>query len=162
MKVILTERVPTLGNVGDIVNVSVGHARNFLYPRKLAVLADESNKRELEHHKRRLNKKVQAEKNVALDTKKKVEGLHFDLIKRVGANGKLFGSVTTGDLSQMLAEKGATVERRQITLDAPIKGLGSYKAKVKLFADVEAHFTVKVAIDPVQAEELKVAKRLFE
>lgn len=155
MKVILTEKVAALGNIGEIINVSVGYARNFLFPRKVAVLADDSNKKQLEGQKRRLAKKVDAEKNVALEIKKKLDGLHLDLIRRVGANGKLFGSITTSDLSHLLAEKGIEVERRTITLDNPIKSLGNYKAKVKHFADVESHFTIKVIIDPAQAEELK-------
>lgn len=155
MKVILTERVPSLGNVGEIVNVTAGHARNYLFPNQFAVLADESNRKALDNQKRRLGKKVQAEKNLALGVKKQLEGFHLDLIRRVGANGKLFGSVTTSELSTILAEKGIQVERRLMTVDMPIKALGNYKVKAKLFPEVEALFTVKVSIDPTQAEELK-------
>lgn len=155
MKVILTEKVPALGNVGEIINVSMGYARNFLFPRKVAVLADDANKKYLDAQKKRLSKKVAAEKDVALEIKKKLDGLHLDLIRRVGTNGKIFGSVTTSDLAGFVAEKGIVIERRLITLDSPIKSLGNYKAKVKLFHEVESNFTIKVSIDPSQAEELK-------
>ncbi len=155
MKVILTEKVTSVGNVGEIINVSIGYARNFLFPRKVAVPADEANKKHLDAQKRRLAKKVSAEKNAALEIKKKLDGLHLELIRRVGANGKLFGSITTSDLAHLLSEKGIVIERRLITLDNPIKSTGNYKAKVKLFHDVESHFTIKVLIDPAQAEELK-------
>lgn len=155
MKVILTEKVATLGNVGEVVNVSAGHARNFLIPNGQAVIADESNQKVMDHHKKALNKKIAEQKNEALETKKKVDGLKLTLIKKVGASGKLFGSVTTNDLSQELKEKGIDVERRVLILEKPIKAVGNYNVKAKLFSDVEADFEVSVEMDPAQAEELK-------
>ncbi len=158
MKVILTEKVPTLGNIGEIVNVSAGHARNFLVPNGLAMVADEGNKRLLAAQQKSLAKKMQAQKDAALELKKKIEGTTLELIKKVGASGKLFGTVTNAELSKELENKGFHVERRLIHLETPIKGLGTFNAKVKLFQDVEAIFKVKVAIDPKQAEELKKAQ----
>lgn len=155
MKVILTERVKSLGNVGEVVNVSPGYGRNYLIPNKFAVLADESNKAQAEHYQRSLAKKVDEQKNAAEELKGKVEGLSLELVKRVGAGGKLFGTVTTVELSKILGEQGLEVERRHITLSAPIKALGSYEAKAKLFKGVEATFNVNVVIDPKQADELK-------
>jgi len=155
MKVILTEKVPSLGTIGEVVKVSAGHARNFLFPKKLAILADEGNKRVMEAHKKKLAKKITAEKNVALELKKQIDGLALEFIKRVGANGKLFGSVTNADLAKELLTKGIEVERRNLVSDRPIKQLGNYTIKAKLFTDVEAVFKVKVSIDEVQAEELK-------
>ena len=155
MKVILTEKVSSLGNVGEVVNVSAGYARNFLIPGNKAVLADESNKAQMEHYQRMLGKAVAAEKSAAEAVAKQLNGLQLDLIKKVGGNGKLFGAVTTAELSKVLADKGIEVEKRVITLDSPIKALGTYTAKAKLFSGVESEFTVKVEIDPVQAEELK-------
>jgi large subunit ribosomal protein L9 len=158
MKVILTEKVPTLGNIGEIVNVSAGHARNYLVPNGFAMVADDSNKRLLTAQQKSLAKKMQAQKDAAIEIKKKIEGLTLELIKKVGASGKLFGTVTNSELSKELLAKGFDVERRQIQLESPIKGLGVFNAKAKLFNDVEATFKIKVAIDPKQAEELKKAQ----
>ena len=155
MKVILTEKVSSLGNVGEVVNVSAGYARNFLIPNKKAVLADEANKAQMGHYQKMLGKKVEAEKSAAESVAKQLNGLKLELIKRVGGNGKLFGAVTTTELSKELSGKGIEVEKRVITLETPIKALGTYNAKAKLFSGVESEFTVNVVIDPVQAEELK-------
>jgi large subunit ribosomal protein L9 len=154
MKVILTERVNTLGSVGEVVNVSQGYARNFLIPGGLAVLADESNKKQAAHHDKMLAKKVAAEKAAAVELKGKIEGLTLELVKKVGGTGKLFGTVTNAELAKELENKGIVVERRLISL-APIKALGSFDVKAKLFKDVEASFKVNVIIDPKQAEEIK-------
>ncbi len=158
MKVILTEKVPALGNIGEIVNVSAGHARNYLVPNGFAMVADDSNKRLLTAQQKSLAKKMQAQKDAAIEIKKKIEGLTLELIKKVGASGKLFGTVTNAELSKELLAKGFDVERRQIQLETPIKGLGIFNAKAKLFNDVEATFKIKIAIDPKQAEELKKAQ----
>ncbi len=158
MKVILTEKVPTLGNIGEIVNVSAGHARNYLVPNGFAMVADDSNKKLLAAQQKSLGKKIQAQRDGALETKKKIEGLTIELIKKVGASGKLFGTVTNAELSKELENRGLTVERRLIHLDSPIKGLGIFTAKAKIFQDIEATFKVKIAIDPKQAEELKLAQ----
>jgi large subunit ribosomal protein L9 len=158
MKVILTEKVPALGNIGEIVNVSAGHARNYLVPNGFAMVADDSNKKLLAAQQKSLGKKIQAQKDAANEIKKKIEGMTLDLIKKVGASGKLFGTVTNAELSKELENRGVTVERRLIHLDAPIKGLGIFTAKAKIFQDVEATFKIKVSIDPKQAEELKLAQ----
>ncbi len=158
MKVILTEKVSSLGNIGEVVNVSQGYARNFLVPRKLAMVADEANKKLLAAQQKSLAKKMKAQKDAALELKKKLDGVTLELIKKVGASGKLFGTVTTSELAKELEAKGFDVERRLIHLETPVKGLGTFSAKAKLFADVEATFKVKVAIDPKQAEELKKAQ----
>lgn len=158
MKVILTEKVPTLGNIGEIVNVSAGHARNYLVPNGLAMVADDSNKKLLVAQQKSLAKKVAAQRAEAVETKKKIEGVTIELIKKVGASGKLFGTVTTAELSKELETRGIVVERRLINLEAPIKSLGVFSVKAKVFQDVEATFKVKVSIDPKQAEELKVAQ----
>lgn len=162
MKVILTEKVNTLGNVGEIVNVSPGHARNYLIPSKLAVLADEKNTKKLENHKRVLAKKISEQKQLAEGLKKKVDGVVLELVKKVGANGRLFGTVTTSELSRELAEKEIEIERRLLIVDQPIKSVGSYTVKAKLFSGVEGEFQVKVVMDPKQAEELKAAQAAAE
>ena len=131
MKVILTEKVPALGNIGEIVNVSAGHARNYLVPNGFAMVADDSNKNLLAAQQKSLAKKIQAQKDEANALKAKIEGMTIELIKKVGASGKLFGTVTNAELSKELANLGVEVERRLIHLEAPIKGLGIFNAKAK-------------------------------
>jgi large subunit ribosomal protein L9 len=155
MKVILTERVATLGNVGEVVNVSAGHARNYLLPNNLAVLADESNKKALAHSQKMLAKKMAEAKSSAEETKAKLDKVTLDITKRVHANGKLFGAVTPLVLSKLLEEQGLEVEKRMITLDTPIKTAGKFTAKAKLFEGVESTFNVNVEIDAKQLEEMK-------
>ena len=162
MKVILTEKVPHLGNVGELVNVSQGHARNYLIPNRLAVLADESQKKQLEDNQRRLAKKIEGEKKTATDLAKKMKGITIELTKKVGGNGKLFGSITSMELAKLLAEKGVEVERRVLAMEQPIKQLGTFEVKAKLFNDVEGVFQVKVLMDPKQAEEIKAREKAAE
>lgn len=155
MKVILNEKVKALGTVGQTVNVSNGYARNFLFPNGLAVLADASNKAQSEHMNKILAAKIAEEKSAAAAIAKKVSGVKIEMIKRVGMGGKLFGSVTTQDLSVELSKLGFDVERKSLVLDKPVKGLGVYSVKAKLFKDVEADFTLTVSMDPAQEEENK-------
>ncbi len=155
MKVILTEKIRALGNVGEIVNVTAGYARNCLIPGKLAVLADDANKNVLANNQKRLSKKVDAQKAAATEMKKKIDGITLKLVKRIGSNGKLFGTVTNTDLAKELFDKGIEVERRLIAITDPIKTLGETDVIVKLFKDVEALFKVKVEMDPEQVKEIK-------
>lgn len=155
MKVILIERVPSLGNIGEIVNVSAGHARNFLFPKKLAVLADESHKAQLENNQKKVAKKIAAETSAAKAIKAKIDGVTLEFIRRVGSNGKLFGTITNTELAKELLNRGVDVERRLIVIETPIKSVGTFGVKVKIFTGVEAAFSVKVAIDPAQIEEMK-------
>jgi large subunit ribosomal protein L9 len=155
MKVILIEKVKALGTIGEIVNVSAGYARNFLFPQKMAVLADEKNSNVLKDKQKALAKKISAEKAEAEAVKKKLEGLTLELIKKVGTNGRLFGAVTSAEIAKELETKGIHLERRLLHVDGSIKSLGTYEVKAKLFQDVVATFKIKVAIDAAMAEELK-------
>lgn len=155
MRVILTEKVPALGNVGEIVKVSAGHARNYLLPNRLAILADEKNKKVLADQQRRLQKKVDEAKNAAVEVKNKIEGISIELTKKVGGSGKLFGTVTNTELAAELAKLDIEVERRLIIIDEPIKQTGSFEVKVKLFKEVDATLKVNVTMDPKQIEEMK-------
>lgn len=155
MKVILIEKVKALGTIGEIVNVSAGFARNYLYPNKLAILADEKNSNVIKDKQKALAKKIGAEKDAALAQKKKIDGMTIELIKKVGANGRLFGAVTSQDIAKELEKQGVNVERRLISVEGTIKSLGTYDVKVKLFQDVTATLQLKVAIDAAMAEELK-------
>ncbi len=162
MKVILTEKVPALGNVGEILNVSAGYGRNYLIPNKFAVLADEGNKKQIAHYQKQLAKKVSEQKASAESAAAKMSNITLTLVKKVGASGRLFGTVTNTELAKELGKKGIDVERRLIVIETPIKSIGSYEVKAKLFKDVEATFKVNVEIDPKQAEEMKKKQELAE
>lgn len=155
MKVILRENVSSLGNVGDIVNVSPGHARNYLVPNHLAVIADEANQKVLAHEQKRLAKKVEAAKKEAEQTKSKLDGIELSFTKRVAGNGTLFGAVSTSDISKALEEKGLQVEKRLIALPRPVKTTGEFEAIAHLFNGVESQFKIKVEMDAKQAEEIQ-------
>lgn len=155
MKVILTEKVKALGTIGEIVSVSAGFARNYLFPRKFAVIADDKNSNVLKDKQKALAKKINIEKDAALAVKKKLDGLTVELIKKVGSNGRLFGAVTTTEISKELEKQGVHVERRLINVEGSIKSLGTYDVKAKLFNDVVANFKLKVTIDAAMAEQLK-------
>jgi large subunit ribosomal protein L9 len=158
MKVILTNKVKSLGSVGDIVNVSQGYARNYLIPQSFAMLADESNTKQMGDYQKMLAKKVDAEKVEAQEIAKKVSTLSVNIIKKVGGNGNLFGTVTNSEISKKLEELGVSIERRQITIESPIKVLGSYDIPVKLFKGVETTIKVVVEVDPSQAAEVEKMK----
>lgn len=155
MKVILTENVKSLGNVGEIVNVSPGYARNSLIPARKAILADDSNKKQMADMEKMLAKRVAEQKAAAEEVAKKLSGSTVTLIKKVGGNGSLFGTVTNTEVAKELDKQGISIERRLIHIDTPIKALGTFEIKAKVFKGVEATFNVKVEIDPKQAEEMK-------
>lgn len=142
MLVILKENVENLGRIGDVVNVTDGYARNFLLPRNLVVAADAKNIAEIEHHKRSLEKKRMAAKASAQELAKKLADYSCTLSRKVGEGDKLFGSVSTADIAEVLKKAGFPVERREIQLDQPIKTLGVHPVTIKLDADVET--TLKV------------------
>ena len=147
MKVILREDVDRLGSVGDIVNVKPGFARNYLLPRKLAVIANPRNIKEFEHHKRVLKKKAEKIKNAAQSLAEKISSKPLVIKAKAGEEEKLFGSVTTIDIERALNEEGFEIDRKKIVLEEPIKRLGEYKVKVKLHPEVVTELTVQVVKD---------------
>ncbi|TLM66429.1 MAG: 50S ribosomal protein L9 [Deltaproteobacteria bacterium] len=145
MNVILTENVKGLGNMGDVIKVKPGYARNFLVPNKLAVEASERNLKELEHHRRQLTRKAEKLSQEAAVIKGRIEALECVLSHRAGEEGKLFGSVTSMEIEAALAAKGIEIDRRKIQLEQPIKALGTYEVEIKLNAGVNATLKVVVA-----------------
>ncbi|MGK0367690.1 MAG: large subunit ribosomal protein L9 [Thermoproteota archaeon] len=162
MKVILTEKVKTLGNVGEIVTVSEGYGRNFLIPGKKGMIADDRNKQVLINAEKRLATKVAGQKSEAEAMKKQIDGLTIELTKKIGSNGKIFGSVTNTELAAELAKKDITIERRVIIIEDAIKSVGTFEVKVKLFSGVEANFNVKIEMDAKQVEEFKKSQAAAE
>lgn len=142
MLVVLRENVENLGRIGEVVKVSDGYARNFLLPHNLVVAASEKNIAAIEHHKKLLEKKRQAQMATAREVAKKLEEYSCTITRRVGENDKLFGSVTPSDIAEVLIKAGFVVEKRTIQLEHPIKSLGVHPVTVKLEPEVSA--TLKV------------------
>lgn len=143
MEVLLKEAVVKLGKRGDIVKVASGYARNYLFPKKLALPVTDGNKKQLEIEKRNYEKKLLETKLVAEEAKAKIEELTLEIPKRAADNGQLFGSVTAHEVARLLEEKGFEVERRRLELPM-VKELGDYTAKVRLHPEVTAEFALKV------------------
>ena len=144
VQIILNEDVPNLGRTGDVVKVRPGFARNYLFPRKLAVEANPKSLHAFEHHKRIALAKREVQKGEASELKRKLEALTISIGAHAGEEGKLFGSVTNIDIERALREKGFSVERRKIHLAEPIKQLGEFTVPVRLQPDVEASLKVEV------------------
>ena len=148
VEVILRDDVPNLGKIGDVVRVKPGYARNFLYPRGLAVEANRKNRRMLEHHKRVIGAKADRELKSAEAIAAKIQGIELRVRARVGEEGRLFGSVTNLDVERLLAEQGFQIDRRRIALDEPVKQLGTFPIVIQVGRGTRA--TVQLV---VEAEE---------
>jgi len=147
MKVILTADVEKVGNLGDIIEVKKGFARNFLLPRKYAVEVTAHNVTLMETKKKKHQKLLEIEKLSAVEQKQKLDGISITIKKKAGENDVLFGSVTTSELEKELEAMGITVEKKKLHLDEPIKRLGNYTLKIKLFKNVEAEIKIAVLKD---------------
>jgi len=144
MKVILQKDIKDVGKIGDLVNVSEGFARNFLFPRQMASEATEKRVKEFEHLKRVAEvkkKKALAEKQEVLN---KLKGVTVTFKLAAGETDKLFGTVTTSDISKELHKNGYSVDRRDIHLEEPIKLLGQYKAVIRFSEGLETSIQVAV------------------
>ena len=144
MEVILRDDVEHLGEMGDVVRVHPGHARNYLIPRGLAVLADSKNLVSLAHEKRLVEDRRARKRKAAVAEADRIEGLVLETKVRAGEEDKLFGSVTNMDIEKLFAAQGVEVDRRRIDLQDPIKKLGTYRLTVGIEQDVKATFTLKV------------------
>jgi large subunit ribosomal protein L9 len=142
MKVILREDVEGVGNIGEVLEVARGYARNYLLPRNKAVEATSRNLKTVEHAKRVIGDKAKKEKALFEDYAKRVGAISLTIPVRVGKDDKLFGSVTTKDIAEALQARGVEVDRRRILLDQPLKELGSSTISIKLHSQVTAEVTV--------------------
>lgn len=144
MKVILKQDVKGQGKKGELVNVSDGYARNFLFPRGLAAEADAQAMNELKNREESARHHAAVEKQTALETAAKLKGQTLKLTARAGQGGKLFGSVTTKEVAEELSRQyGVTVDKRKIVMN-DIKAFGSYTAEIKLPQGITAEITVTV------------------
>ncbi|NTW52495.1 MAG: 50S ribosomal protein L9 [Chlorobiaceae bacterium] len=147
MKIILRKDVVTLGDAGEVVNVKNGYANNYLIPQGYAIRATEGTIRALETEKKQQTRKIELQRKSARDLATKIEQMTLKVQAKAGESGKLFGTVTASDIAEALKAQGVDIDRRKITLEAPIKSLGKYEADAKLFLDI----TVKLNIE-VEAE----------
>jgi large subunit ribosomal protein L9 len=147
MEVILQSDFPTLGYVGDRVNVANGYARNFLIPRGIAVEASSRNERQIKHLLSSINVKKARLRGEAEELAKRLEAVTLEFKLKVGEGGKTFGSITTKDLEAALKAKGFDILRKQIRQTEPFKKAGEYKVQIKLHSEVAATVGVKLALE---------------
>ena len=144
MKVILNQEVYNLGTIGEVVSVRNGYARNFLLPRGLAATANEANKAMLDHQQRVLGRKREKLVAAAKELAAKIEKTSVTVSKQVGEDEKIFGSVTTNELEDLLKAEGLEVSKKDISILDDIKKVGVYQAQVKLHHEITAKFKVWV------------------
>ena len=152
MDVILLERVHNLGQIGDVVKVKPGYARNFLLPMRKALRATEANKAKFESQRAQIEAMNLEKRSEAEKVKDKVDGIKVVLIRQAGETGQLFGSVNARDLADAVTAAGFTIDRRQVILDRPIKTLGLHPIRVALHPEVIVAVTANVAKSTEEAE----------
>lgn len=147
MEVILREHVEHLGNRGEVVKVADGYARNYLLPRKLALLVTDGNTKQIEREKVTFDVKEAEEKKVADAMAERLATVEIEIARKVGETQALYGSVTSSDIAEALAAKGFDLDRRKLQLAEPIKHLGEVLVPVKLHRDVTAQVKVKIVAE---------------
>ncbi len=145
MDVILLQRIKNLGQMGDVVSVKNGYARNYLLPQKKALRATKENKAFFETQRAQLEADNLEQKNEAEAVAEKLNGQSFVIIRQAGDTGQLYGSVSTRDIAELVTEGGFTVGRGQVVLDSPIKTLGIHVISVALHPEVASEINVNVA-----------------
>jgi large subunit ribosomal protein L9 len=144
MEVILREHIDNLGRRGDVVKVADGYARNYLLPRKLALLATDGNKKVIERERAKFDAKEAEERKVAEAIAGRIGNVEIEIARKVGETEALYGSVTSADIAQALEAKGFQVDRRKITLNDPLKSVGEVTVPLKIHREVTANLKVKV------------------
>ena len=165
VEVILLERIEKLGQMGQVVNVKPGYARNYLLPQKKAMRATKENLAYFESRRAQLEAVNLQRRSEAAEIGGKMEGLSVVLVRQAGENGQLYGSVSARDIADAVTEAGFTIERQQVVLDRPIKSLGLHPVRLALHPEVSVTITANVAqsaeeadmqargIDPLQLRE---------
>jgi large subunit ribosomal protein L9 len=155
MEVILLERVARLGQMGDLVRVKDGFARNFLLPRGKALRATDENRTRFETMKSELQARSQVMKSEAAGVADKINGKSFTVLRQASEAGQLFGSVSPRDLVRLVTDAGFTLNRNQIALNTPIKTIGQHTVPLALHPEIETSITVVVARNNDEAERIK-------
>jgi large subunit ribosomal protein L9 len=151
MQVILLERIGRLGQMGDVVTVKHGFARNFLIPQGKALRATKANRERFERERAQLEARNLELKSEAEAVAARLQGQSFIVVRQAGDSGQLYGSVATRDIASVVTEGGFSIERRQVMLDRPIKTLGLHEVRIGLHAEVEPHVIINVARSPAEA-----------
>ncbi len=159
MEIVLLERVEHLGQLGEVVNVKPGYARNFLLPQKKALRATKSNLEYFERRKTDLHAQNEQKRGEAETAAKKVDGMSLVVIRQASEAGQLYGSVAARDVAEAIVAAGFAVERRQVVLHEPIKALGIFPVRISLHPEVSVNVTVNVARS---TEEAKMQKERGE
>jgi large subunit ribosomal protein L9 len=147
MEIILREHVEHVGRRGEIVEVADGYARNYLLPRKLALPATDGNRKWVERERRIVDAREAEERGAAEAIGARLSALELSIARKVGENDQLFGSVTNGDIADLLKTKGFDIDRRKILLPDPLKALGETTVPIKLHREVNATVRVSVVKD---------------
>jgi large subunit ribosomal protein L9 len=179
MEVILLERIGKLGNMGEVVKVKDGYARNFLFPQQRALRATDANRAKFERDRTQLEAKSEERRKAAMGDSGKLEGKSFIVLRQAGESGQLYGSVSTRDIAEAASATGIKVSRNHVLLDTPIKTIGLYTVQIALHPELSVPVTLNVArsqdeaqaqargevlTGPVseRAEALAAAEELFE
>lgn len=152
MQVILLERIRSLGQMGDVVTVKNGYARNFLLPQGKALRATEANAAQFEAQRAQLETRNLDQKNEAAEVGERLNGQTFVVIRQAGDTGQLYGSVATRDIAEAISAGGFSTDRRQVALAQPIKELGLHEVDVSLHPEVEVKVTINVARSEEEAD----------
>ena len=152
MDVILLERVENLGQMGDVVKVKPGYARNFLLPQKKALRANDANKAVFENQRAELEARNLERKSEAEAAAEKINGKAFVVIRQSSETGILYGSVSTRDIAETASEEGVHLEKSQVRLDKPLKSLGVFSVRIVLHPEVDAHIDINIARSEDEAE----------
>jgi large subunit ribosomal protein L9 len=152
MQVILLERIGRLGQMGDVVTVKDGFARNFLLPQRKALRATEDNRKQFETQRVQLEARNLELKKDAEAVHAKLDGKSFTAIRTAGDTGQLYGSVSARDLADLVSEGGYSIDRRMVSIDNPIKTLGVHMARVQLHPEVTSKIKLNVARSAEEAE----------
>jgi large subunit ribosomal protein L9 len=152
VELILLERVEKLGQMGQLVNVKPGFARNYLLPQKKALRATKENLAYFEGQRAQLEANNLQRKAEATEVSGEIEGLTVVIVRQAGESGQLYGSVSARDIAEAVTEAGFTIEKRQVVLDRPIKNLGLHQLKVVLHPEVSVTVTANVAQSADEAQ----------
>lgn len=144
MKVILLQAIAGLGKPHDVVDVRDGYARNYLFPRKMAMAATDGNLKGLEKSKKRFSKQMEKARLMSMDIAERINNLSVKTTLKTGMDGKTFGSITSADLAALLLVEGVEVDKKDIILDEPLKHPGVYDIRVHLGEKVDAVFKLAV------------------
>jgi large subunit ribosomal protein L9 len=147
MKVILKEDIHGLGKAGQIINVKDGYARNFLFPKSLALVADEKNLILLEYQKKKFEEQAKKKRQDAESVAERLTGIQITIKSKAGEDQKLFGSITSKDIAEALQKEGFSIERKQIMISEPIKRLGEYEVEIKLHSNINAKLKINVVAE---------------